>query len=131
MKGKVFMTTQINPSPTIAEKAGADIEDVRGLLLKYDDNGAVVPAAAGEKVIGIGIITNSENLKTGDTVDIQVKEMGLVLAGAEFKKGVDLAADADGKAVEAAEGNYVIGTALQAATAAGELVKVQICKYKA
>lgn len=128
--GKTFMTNQINTSPTISEKAGAAIADVRGLLLSYDANGAVIPAAAaGDKVIGIGILTNNENIAKGDTVDIQVKEIGLVKAGAAIKKGDELAAAAGGAAAPATAGDFVIGTALDAAAAAGAYISVQISKY--
>lgn len=37
--GKNFNGTQINQSPTISEKAGADVADIRNLILKYDTDG--------------------------------------------------------------------------------------------
>ena len=40
--GTNFNGTMINQSVTIAEKAGADIADVRNLILKYDEDGNVV-----------------------------------------------------------------------------------------
>ena len=77
--GKTYLTNQINSSPTISERAGSDIEDVKGLLLKYDNNGNVVPASvAGEMVLGMGIITNAEHITSGEDVDVQVKDIGLV-----------------------------------------------------
>ena len=39
--GTNFNGTMINQSVTIAEKAGADIADVRNLILKYDEDGNV------------------------------------------------------------------------------------------
>ena len=127
--GKTYMTNQINTSPTISEKAGADIADVRGLLLKYDSTGKVVPASvAGEKVIGMGIITNSENIKSGEDVDIQVKDIGIVKAGGTIAKGAEVAANETGKAVAAAGGNFVIGTALEAAVD-GQFFYVQVNSY--
>lgn len=45
--GTNFNGTMINQSVTIAEKAGADIADVRNLILKYDSDGNVVLATAG------------------------------------------------------------------------------------
>lgn len=45
--GKNFNGTQINQSPTISEKAGADVADIRNLILKYDTDGNVVVAADG------------------------------------------------------------------------------------
>ena len=37
-----FNGSQINQSVTIAEQAGAAIDDVRNLILKYDENGDVI-----------------------------------------------------------------------------------------
>ena len=127
--GKVYMSSQINQSPTITAPAGAELTGVHGLLLKFDTDGNVVAAGAGEKAIGIAIITNNENVEKGEDVDIQIKDIGLVKAGAAFKKGAELAADASGKAIEATAGQFVIGTALRAATADGDLVSIQICPY--
>ena len=125
----IYMATSINQSATIVEKAGAAIEDVRGKALKYDDNGNVVLAAAGEMSVGIGIMTNFVDIKADEDVDIQVKDIGLVLAGAEFKKGAELAADADGKLIEATEGQYVVAIAMEAAPAADAFIKAQLTKY--
>lgn len=137
--GKNYNGVQINPSPTIVEKAGAEITDVRNRIMKYDENGEVVLATAGTDMpVGIALIeggyndiTGAESGKVakGDDVDILVKEIGVVLAGATIKKGQEVAAGADGKAAAAAAGNYVLGVALEGA-AAGEYLPVQISKYQ-
>ena len=139
VRRKNYHGVQINQSPTIVEKAGAAIEDVRNLIMKYDDNGDVVLATAGtDKPVGIALIEAGYNDMTGaeagkvavgDLVDILVKDMGVVLAGADIKKGDEVAAGADGMAAVAAEGDYVLGIALDAA-AAGEYLNIQITKYK-
>ena len=128
--GKTYMTSQINESPTITEKAGAKISsDARGLFMKYDENGNVVPASTlGEKVIGVAIITNSEEIALGQDVDIQVKEIGLARAGAAIKKGDEVTAGADGKAAVAETGHFVVGTALEAAEA-GQFFYMQVSKF--
>lgn len=137
---KNYHGVQINQSPTIVEKAGADIDDVRNLIMKYDTNGNVVLATAGtDKPVGIALIEAGYNdmsgndagkVATGDNVDILVKDMGVVLAGATIKKGNEITAGAGGKAAVAASGNYVLGIALEDA-AAGEYLNIQIAKYKA
>ena len=127
---KTYMTSQINESPVISEKAGAKIaSDARGLFMKYDENGNVIPASvAGEKVMGVSIITNSAEIEAGQDVDIQVKEIGLAKAGAAIKKGDEVAAGADGKAIVATGGHFVVGTALEAAEA-GQFFYMQITKF--
>lgn len=123
-----YNSTGINTSATIVEAAGA-AADYRGKAVKIDENGKAALAGAGEVAIGVGIITNSDTTKVGEDVDIQVKEIGLGIAGAEIKKGAELASDSEGKLVTAAGGNFVIGTALEDATAAGVYIRIQITKY--
>lgn len=135
---KNFNGTQINQSVTIVEKAGAAIADARNLIMKYDTDGNVVPASAGtDTLLGVAIIeagyndvtgVESGKVEAGDDVDIQIKDIGYILAGAEIKKGNEVTADKDGKAAVAAAGNYVIGVALSNANAGG-YVRVQIAKY--
>lgn len=122
-----YTSTGINTSATIVETAGA-AADFRGKAVKYS-SGKIALAGAGEAAIGIGIITNSEATKAGEDVDIQIKEIGLGIAGAAIAKGAELSADANGKLVTAAAGKFVIAVALEDATAAGKYIKVQIVKY--
>lgn len=136
---KNYNGVQINQSVTIVAEAGADIADVRNRIMKFDDNGKVVLAAAGTDIpVGIAIIEAGYNdisgkesgkVVSGDDVDIQIKDIGVVLAGGDIKKGQEVAAGADGKAVAAAAGNYVLGFALSDA-AADKYVAVQIAKYQ-
>ena len=137
--GKNFNGTQINQSVTIVEKAGAVIADVRNKIVKYDASGDVVLATAGTDIpLGVAIIeagyndiTGNESGKVakGDDVDIQIKDIGFVLAGAEIKKGQEVTAGADGKAAVATTGNYVIGVALNSVAADG-YCKIQFAKYQ-
>lgn len=122
-----YTGTGINTSATIVDQAGA-AADFRGKAVKYAD-GKIVLAGAGEAAIGVGIITNAEESKVGEDVDIQVKEIGLGRAGAAITKGAELAADANGNLVAATSGNFVIGIALDDAAAAGKYVRMQLVKY--
>ena len=136
---KNYNGVQINQSPTIVEKAGAEIADVRNRIMKYDENGNVVLATAGTDIpVGIAIIeagyndisgVESGKVAANDEVDILVKEMGVVLAGAAIKKGQEITAGADGLAAVAASGNYVLGIALENGEA-DEYVAIQIAKYQ-
>lgn len=124
-----YLATSINNSATITEKAGAQA-DYRGKAVKYDSSGNVVLcSAAGEAAIGIGILTNDETTASGADVDIQVKEMGVAIAGGTIAKGDALAVNTSAQLVKSTAGNFVIATALEAATAAGQMIKIQITKY--
>ncbi len=139
MANKNYNGVQINQSVTIVEQAGADITDVRNRIMKYDASGNVVLATAGTDIpVGIAIIeagynditgATSGKITTGEDVDIQIKDMGVVLAGASIKKGQEVTAGANGLAAVAAAGNYVLGIALENAEA-NEYVVIQIAKYQ-
>lgn len=136
---KNYNGVQINPSPTIVEKAGEAIADCRNRIMKYDGEGNVVLATAGTDIpVGIALIeagyndisgVESGKVAMGDDVDILIKDIGVVLAGATIKKGQEIAAGADGLAAVAVAGNYVLGIALESASA-NEYCMVQISKYQ-
>lgn len=137
--GKNFNGTLINNSCTIVEKAGAAIDDCRNKIVKYDGSGDVVLATAGTDIpVGIAIIeagcndiTGAESGKAdkGDDVDILIKDIGFVIAGAAITKGQEVTAAEGGLAGPASAGNYVVGIALSSAQQ-NEYCKIQICKYQ-
>lgn len=136
---KNYNGVQINPSPTIVEKAGAAITDVRNRIMKYDADGNVVLATAGTDIpVGIALIEAGYNdisgaeagkVESGDAVDILIKDIGVVLAGATIKKGQEVTAGENGLAAAAASGDYVLGIALESAEATNFLA-IQISKYQ-
>lgn len=137
--GKNFNGSQINQSATIVGTAAVEITDCRNRIMKYDANGNVVLATAGTDIpLGIAIIeagyndisgAESGKVAAGNDVDIQIKDIGFVIAGAEIKKGQEVTAGADGKAAVAAAGNYVLGIALNSVSAGG-YCNIQIAKYQ-
>lgn len=138
-KNKNFNGTQINQSVTISERAGADIADCRNRIMAYDASGNVVLATSGTVIpVGIAIIeagindisgVESGKVLTGNSVDIQIKDIGYVIASTEISKGQEITATDGGKAKAASAGDYVIGIALDAAAAEG-YCRVQITKYQ-
>lgn len=136
---KNYNGAQFNSSVTIVQMAGAEIADCRNRIMKFDDNGDAILATAGTDIpVGIAIIeagynditgVNSGKVEVGQRIDILIKDMGVVLAGDTIKKGQEITAGADGKAVVAASGDYVLGIALDAAEA-DEYLQIQIAKYQ-
>lgn len=120
------------------EQAGAAIEDVRNRIMAYDKDGNVVLAADGSTVlIGVALIeagvndisgVESGKVNVGDDVDIQIKDIGYILAGGEIAKGNEVTAS-NGLAVKAESGNYVVGIALST-VAKDDYCRVQIAKYQ-
>ena len=133
-----FNGVQINQSVTIVEQAGADIADARNRIMTYDEDGNVVLAADGTAVlVGISLIeagvndisgVESGKVNAGDDVDIQIKDIGYILAGGDIAKGGEVTAS-NGLAVKAEAGNYVVGIALSAASK-DDYCRVQIAKYQ-
>lgn len=138
MANRNFNGVQINQSVTIVEKAGAEIADVRNRIMTYDKDGNVVLAADGSAVlVGIALIESGINdisgvesgkVNVGDDVDIQIKDIGYILAGGDIAKGDEVTASS-GLAVKAESGNYVVGIALSAVEK-DEYCRVQIAKYQ-
>lgn len=127
----MYTTASINTSATIVAPAGAEITGVIGKAIKFDAEGnAVVASTAGEKVMGIAVLTHADVVKKGEDITIQVKEIGKAVAGAAIAKGAELAVRADGTLATATDGQFVVATALQAANAAGHIIDVQITKYQ-
>ncbi len=139
MKNRNFNGVQINQSVTIVEKAGTDISDCRNRIMVYDDNGDVVLAEDATKpVVGVALLEAGYNdisgkaagfVASGDDVDIQIKDIGFVLAGAEIAKGAEVAAGAEGLAKPAETGEFVVGMALSPAEE-GEFLRIHIIKYQ-
>ena len=122
-----YFGSSINESPTIVLPAGSKLENARGIALAVKD-GAVEKPEKGAHVIGISLIETDETVEKGADVDIQVKDIGKWTAGGEITVGMELATDADGRAVEAKAGDFIIGMALSSAEKAGTWIKVQIIK---
>ena len=119
-----YLGSSINESPTIVLPAG---ENARAIALAIKD-GAVIKPEAGAHVIGISLIETDETVDKGNDVDIQIKDIGKWVAGEEITVGTELAADAEGRAVPAKAGDFIVGVALSNASEAGTWVKVQIIK---
>ena len=119
-----FYGTPINESPVIVVKAGEAIEAPAFLAVTAD--GKV--ATAGANAIGIVTPSSDDAVAEGDDLNVQVKDIGTWIAGGAVELGAELTSDATGKAVTASGGDFITAIALEAATAAGQRIPVQICK---
>jgi len=124
----MFISTGINDSPVITGKAASQMANAAFHAAKFDVNGKITSAGAGENAIGLFIATTPELVNADDDVTVQIKDIGLWITGAAVAVGAELTSDASGAAVTATEGDYVTAIALEAATDAGQVIKVQIVK---
>ncbi|HCL5251803.1 TPA: DUF2190 family protein [Salmonella enterica] len=76
--------------------------------------------AAGKAVLGVA----ETDADTGDAVGVNVLGIIAVEAGAAFEAGTALQSDAEGRAIAKTASNAVAGTALDAATQAGDTVRI-------
>lgn len=139
MDNRNFNGVQINQSATVVEMAGAEIADCRNRAMVYDGDGNVILATDGTKpILGIALIesgwndisgSKSGSVAAGDDVDIQIKDIGYILAGAEISKGAEVTSGANGLAAAASSGDYVLGIAMDAVDRE-EYCRVQIAKYQ-
>ncbi len=139
MKRVNYNGMQMNPSATIVDEAAAKVEDARCKIFAYDSNGKLALATDGSKPlvgiatieVGVNDITGADSgmVDAGDDIDIQIKDIGFVVAGGTIAKGDEITSDANGEATKAATGDYVIGIALNAVEKGG-FAKIQISKYQ-
>lgn len=127
-----YIGTSINNSPTITGKAAAAIADGAFLAAAFNADGTIEVAKADAGALGI-FIPETDGIAAGEDVTIQVKDIGLWKTGAAVKAGAELMADASGKAITATTGKFILAFALEEATAADQVIRVQVCKagYKA
>lgn len=102
-----YLTYSVNESPVLLMEAGAALSDVRGRAVKFDANGHVILAAAGEDAIGIALLSNEESIPVGGDVHVQYKDIGYVKAGAALSAGDCLVSDANGAFTAAVSGAYI------------------------
>jgi hypothetical protein len=122
-----YIGTSINDSPTIIGPAGAAIPEGSFLAATFNAAGEFVVANA--TAVCIGLFPAETNTKgAGEDVTVQIKDIGLWKAGAAVAAGDLLTSNADGKAVTATGGKYVLAQALEAASAADQVIPVQIIK---
>lgn len=123
-----YFGTTINDSPVIAGESAAALTDKSFYAVKFDSYGKIaICSVEGENVLGI-LPAEEGNKAIGDSIAVQIKDIGLMVASGAIAAGAEVMTDANGKAKTATAGKFIIGYALKAATAAGEVIPVQISK---
>ncbi len=120
-----YFTTSICESPVIALRAGAEFTNAGGKAVAFDVDGKAVWAGADSAAIGIALPASDESIPAGGSVNVQYKDIGLVMAGTAVNPGDRLAPGEGGTLTKATSGAY-IAIALQKASAPGELVQAII-----
>ena len=96
------------------------------LIVKYTGTG-VAPTAtvtSANADIGVGVLQNDPI--AGAACEVAIGGVSKVVAGAAFAVGIPLMSDTAGRAITATSTNPVIGFALGQATAANQIVPMQV-----
>lgn len=122
-----YFGTSINESPTIVLPAAEKIENAQAIALVIKEGGLAKPEA-GDMPIGLTLRAAEETYEAGDDVTVQVKDIGKWKAGEAVAVGDLLTTNAEGCAVKATSGNFIMAVALSATENAGTMISVQIIK---
>ena len=121
-----YIGTVTNESPFVSVASDKDIANAAFKAVTFTETGTVDVAKAGDVPIGI-IIAETDDIKKGDDVTVQIKDICMGIAGEELTPGAEVSSGEDGKLMKSTEGNFVLGFALEAANTDG-IFKLQITK---
>lgn len=102
--------------------AGADLTAKQFHCVKLNGSGKFVSgSASGEKIVGI--LQNKPD--SGEVADVMINGVSKAVAGAAIAAGAQIMANASGRVITAATtGSTIIGWALDAASADGEIISI-------
>jgi len=124
----MYNGTTINDSPVIVGESAAALSGKSFYAVKFDSYGKIA-LCSNEGEVVLGLLPAEEGDKAaGEDVTVQIKDIGLMVASGSISAGAEVMTDANGKAKTATAGKFIIGYALKAATAAGQVIPVQIAK---
>jgi hypothetical protein len=103
---------------TITIEAGADLSALQYRFIELD---GTLPSGAGGEAHGVNY---GKADASGKAVTLAVAGVVKVEAGAAVTAMDKVQSDATGRAITAASGDHVLGTALTAAAGAGEIIEV-------
>lgn len=112
------------PGFTMSLEASADLSAFQHHCVEVDSNGEItISNSAGESVFGI--LQNDPNAQ-GVAGSIMKDGVSKVVAGAAIAAGALVQTNASGRVITVGSGDFVVGRALDAVGADGELVSVAL-----
>ena len=119
--------SQSSPGFVYTFVTGADLSAHRNKFLKVTAD-YTVNLATDEADAVLGVQDDIPFAAAGAQVAVRMSHTAEVIAGAAVTAGAKVTCDAQGRAVAAAAGENYHGIALEAATAAGDLIEVFLVK---
>lgn len=127
MDTQVMFGSTINSSPTIPAVAGEEMEDARGKAVKFEEGKVKICTTANDIVAGLIILQGRKPVKENEEVTVQIKDIGVAIAGGEIKVGDMVGVDDQGR-LKKAESGFVVGMAVSPASKENAYFRVQITK---
>jgi hypothetical protein len=113
---------------TISVEAAEDLSASQYLMVALDSNGQITsPTGTGARMLGV--LQDKPNAQ-GQVGSVAISGVTKVVSDGIAPAGTEASSSSVGKILGASIGNYVIGTTLEAATAADDIVNVLIEKYQ-
>lgn len=115
------------PGFAFTREASGDLSASQHHCVELDANGRVtISNAAGESVLGI---LQNDPAALGREAAIMSTGISKVVAGAVVAAGALVQTNASGRVITVASGDYVVGRALEAAGADGEVIPVHLGEH--
>ena len=136
MAVKQYLNAFQNNSATIRDVTAADITNAAHKAVTFNNDGELIlPATNGAPAVGF-ILSDAPGYESGSDivtpagseVDVLIKDIGLGIAAGASVKGAAVTVTTTGAVQTAVAGNFILGFAMTAASAAGALVQVQLTK---
>lgn len=114
----------------ISLEAGGDLSANQYTFVDVASDGQVdVVSTAGAKAVGV---LQDEPAAAGRVAKVGIEGVSKIKAGAAVTRGVEVVSDASGRAIaKSAADQFVMGTALESATAADQIIAVRLKSYQA
>lgn len=106
---------------TITLEAGQDLSAKQNYFVSLASDGQIDPTGDGANAEGV---LQNAPAWAGAAATVAIEGVSQVIAGAAITRGASIASDSSGKAKTAATGNRVLGKALDAAAADGDIIRV-------
>jgi ribosomal protein S12 len=111
------------PPVCIGVEAAADLSSVQFHVVRVVSNNAVNVASQNSVMRAVGVLQDTPNAATR-AARVAVDGESFVIAGASYAAGVPVTHNSSGRAIAATSGLCVIGYALEAAVADGDMVRI-------
>lgn len=113
--------SKYNNMSLVSLEAGQDLSTKQFFFVAVAADGQIDPAGAG--LIAEGVLQDNPSA-AGRAAVVAIGGIVKVSAGAATTRGGPVASDANGQAVDAASGDVIMGTFLEAAGALGDIVSI-------